>query len=197
MSDLSAYKQDISRCHEMVDADEMERLTLEWQKKGDEDARDRVFNALAPLAFKIAGNTDLPPGVERSDAVQEANLGILRALDQFEPGRGAKVSSYAALKVFNSIRNSIVRKSVNSREIQPSGAIGHCRSTHRGSDPVRCPVDPVSLEPEPALDPDDMRLVRDVIRVASKYKLTVRQLVDYLERVMDDLCEDIDLKLLY
>lgn len=62
--------------------------------KGDQTARTQVFNSLAKLAVFIAKTYTNDPDLLQ-DLIQEANYGILVAIDKYEPERGHRFSSYA------------------------------------------------------------------------------------------------------
>ena len=57
------------------------------------------------VAHRVA--TRLPPSVEMSDLVNAGVLGLLDALDKFDPGRGVKFKTYAELRVRGAILDSL------------------------------------------------------------------------------------------
>ena len=70
-------------------------LLVRYHIDGDLSAREELVHRLIPLARELALRyryTDEP--VE--DLMQVAMLGLLKAIDRFEPGRGTKFTSYAA-----------------------------------------------------------------------------------------------------
>lgn len=77
--------------------------------KGDQAAKTEVFNSLAKLAVFIAKTYTNDPDMLQ-DLIQEANLGILIAIDKYEPQRGHRFSSYARWWMKAQIMNAINEK---------------------------------------------------------------------------------------
>ena len=77
--------------------------------KGDQGAKTEVFNSLAKLAVFIAKTYTNDPDMLQ-DLIQEANLGILIAIDKYEPQRGHRFSSYARWWMKAQIMNAINEK---------------------------------------------------------------------------------------
>lgn len=65
-----------------------------WQQHGDRRARDEVFDRFLPLARRLAGRYS-NPHEPTEDLVQVASLGLLAAIDRFDPARGTHFSSFA------------------------------------------------------------------------------------------------------
>jgi RNA polymerase sigma factor (sigma-70 family) len=63
---------------------------------GDPQAREELIDRLLPLVNSIARGYRAA-GLERGDLVQEGCVGVLRALQRFDPSRGVPFSVYAAL----------------------------------------------------------------------------------------------------
>ncbi|WP_114966350.1 RNA polymerase factor sigma-32 [Alkalilacustris brevis] len=79
---------------EMLDAGTERDLALAWRDKGDEAALHRLVSAYARLAVSMAGRFR-SYGVPYEDLVQQANLGLMRAAEKFDPDNGARFSTYA------------------------------------------------------------------------------------------------------
>ncbi len=78
-------------------------LALRYHREGDLAAREELVERFMPLARDLALRyryTDEP--VE--DLVQVANLGLLKAIDRFEPGRGTKLTSYAVPTILGELK---------------------------------------------------------------------------------------------
>lgn len=73
------------------------RLWQEFKQGGNEDARCELIQRYAHLVSITAGRLfgPLPSGVERDDLVGAGVLGLVKAVDQFDPGRGIKFETYA------------------------------------------------------------------------------------------------------
>jgi RNA polymerase sigma-B factor len=86
------------------DARETERqLLVRYHEKGDLTAREELCERFLPLARDLALRytyTDEP----LEDLVQVASLGLIKAIDRFEPGRGTKFTSYAAPTILGELK---------------------------------------------------------------------------------------------
>ena len=86
------------------DARETERLLLvRYHQFGDLAAREELVERFLPLARDLALRytyTDEP----FDDLLQVASLGLIKAIDRFEPGRGTKFTSYAAPTILGELK---------------------------------------------------------------------------------------------
>src|SRR5215208_466977 len=86
------------------DSRETERLLLvRYHENGDIAAREELCERFLPLARDLALRytyTDEP----LDDLVQVASLGLIKAIDRFEPGRGTKFTSYAAPTILGELK---------------------------------------------------------------------------------------------
>jgi RNA polymerase sigma-B factor len=74
--------------------DEDRRLLIRYHRHGDHSARDQLVERLLPLAKRMARRyrrSDEP----LDDLVQVATLGLIKAIDRFDPARETAFSSYA------------------------------------------------------------------------------------------------------
>lgn len=73
----------------------VDRLLLQrWQRDRDQSARDELIRRLLPLARRMARRYRRPEE-PLEDLVQVAVLGLIKAIDRFDPGRATAFSSYA------------------------------------------------------------------------------------------------------
>src|SRR5437899_4644363 len=79
-------------------------------KKGDEKARVRMIKANLRLVVKIA-HEYAKFGLPLLDVINEGNIGLMKAVDRFDPTKGAKLSTYAALWIKQSIRRALSNQS--------------------------------------------------------------------------------------
>ena len=73
---------------------EEEIVLAEQMRGGDPEARQQLINANLLLVVRIACIA-LPKGGELMDLIQEGNIGLIRAVDKFDPTRGARFSTHA------------------------------------------------------------------------------------------------------
>ncbi len=91
---LTAYMHEIRR-YPLLSREEEHTLASEYVKTGDPKIARRLITANLRLVVKIAHE------YKRAyrnllDLVQEGNLGLLQAVQKYDPHRGVKLSSYAA-----------------------------------------------------------------------------------------------------
>jgi len=75
--------------------------------KGDVEARDRMVRANLRLVVNIArGYTGKGLGLQ--DLIEEGNLGLLRAVEGFDPSMGTRFSTYASYWIKQSIKRALI-----------------------------------------------------------------------------------------
>ncbi|MDD9828051.1 MAG: sigma-70 family RNA polymerase sigma factor [Deltaproteobacteria bacterium] len=92
-SALSHYLAELRR-YPPISREEEHALALRWQD-GDREAGRRLVLANLRLVVKIAGEYRRA-WTNTLDLIQEGNLGLLQAVQRFDPYRGTKLTSYAA-----------------------------------------------------------------------------------------------------
>ncbi len=75
-------------------------------KKGDQEARNQLIKANLRLVVRIAREYE-GYGLPLLDLINEGNLGLIRAVDKFDPTKGAKFSTYSSWWIKQSIRRSL------------------------------------------------------------------------------------------
>jgi RNA polymerase sigma-B factor len=92
------------RSTDRAQARETERqLLVRYHLEGDLAAREELVERFLPLARDLAlrySYTDEP----FDDLLQVASLGLIKAIDRFEPGRGTKFTSYAAPTILGELK---------------------------------------------------------------------------------------------
>jgi RNA polymerase sigma factor (sigma-70 family) len=69
-----------------------------WQNY-DSRARATIIEAYQPLVFHIYGKLALSLGEETVDVISEGTVGLIHAVDNYDPHRGVPFKSYAYLRV--------------------------------------------------------------------------------------------------
>ncbi len=83
-------------------------------KNGDAEARSIMIRANLRLVVKIAhdyANLGLP----LLDLISEGNIGLMKAVERFDPAKGGKLSTYAAWWIKQSIKRSLANQSKTIR----------------------------------------------------------------------------------
>jgi RNA polymerase sigma-32 factor len=103
----SSYLVDIRRFL-MLGQEQEYSLAKRWREHRDRDAANQLVTSHLRLAAKVAKNYR-GYGLPISDLVSEANLGLMQALDRFEPDKGFRFSTYAIWWIRASIQDYILR----------------------------------------------------------------------------------------
>ena len=83
-------------------------------QKGDEAARENMIKANLRLVVKIAREYE-DYGVPLLDLINEGNIGLMKAVERFDPTKGAKLSTYAAWWIKQAIRRALSNQSKTIR----------------------------------------------------------------------------------
>lgn len=83
-----------------------ERTLARRIQEGDSAARDHLVRANLRLVVYLA-RSFLAPGRSLPDLIAEGNLGLLRAVESFDPARGTRFSTYASHWIKQAMRRSI------------------------------------------------------------------------------------------
>jgi RNA polymerase primary sigma factor len=78
-------------------------------RAGDSTAREQMIKANLRLVVKIARDFD-HCGLPLLDLVSEGNIGLMKAVERFDSTKGAKMSTYAAFWIKQSIRRALANQ---------------------------------------------------------------------------------------
>ena len=90
---------------EQSEAKNTEELWKEYKLLGIRAARDALITRYAPLVKYVAGRVaiNLPRSVDEGDLVGYGTLGLIDAIERFDPGRGVKFETYAIARIRGSM----------------------------------------------------------------------------------------------
>ena len=92
-SPLETYLKEINETA-LLNADEEKQLAYRIEK-GDAEARDRMVRANLRLVVNIS-RSYTGKGLALQDLIEEGNLGLLRAVEGFDPTMNTRFSTYAS-----------------------------------------------------------------------------------------------------
>ena len=83
-------------------------------KRGDQAARQHMIKANLRLVVKIAHDYS-SYGLPLLDLISEGNIGLMKAVERFDPKKGGKLSTYAAWWIKQSIKRALANQSKTIR----------------------------------------------------------------------------------
>jgi len=111
--------------------DDTQTMWLEYRRTGDQKLRDRLVLTYAPLVKYVAGRlgSGLPAHVDEGDLVSYGLLGLMGAIERYDPERDVKFETYAIARIKGQIIDELramdwVPRSVRSRAREIERAIG-------------------------------------------------------------------------
>ena len=111
-SGLSAYMKEIGKTELLTVKEEIQLAAR--IKKGDKAARDHMISANLRLVVKIAHDYN-NFGLPLLDLISEGNIGLIKAVERFDPSKGGKLSTYAAWWIKQSIKRALANQSKTIR----------------------------------------------------------------------------------
>lgn len=116
-----------------MSAEEEQRLAQLWKNEGDGGARERLVTENLGLVVAIA-QTYRQCGVPLDELIAEGNLGLLHAVDGFDPDRGFRLSTYAAYWIRQGISRAFAASSprgqMNGRDRRDVAAVEQAVRVH-------------------------------------------------------------------
>src|ERR1051325_9370797 len=83
-------------------------------KKGDKKAREHMIKATLRLVVKIAHDYE-GLGLPLLDLISEGNIGLMKAVERFDPKKGGKLSTYGSWWIKQSIKRALANQSKTIR----------------------------------------------------------------------------------
>ena len=163
LDSINEYFKHLGQITRQMPREEMSAL---WKKikKGDKEAKNRMMEMNLRLVIPTAKRF-LRSGMELMDLIEEGNLGLLQAIEKFQPEKGYRFSTYAIYWIEQYIRKYIEEQS-GSIKI-PSHAWGNLKRWFKAWN---------SLREENGRDPS-------LSEMAAELDLTARQ----VKAIMDTL----------
>ena len=104
---LNAYMNDISR-YPLLSLEQEVELTYQ-ARRGNVAAKQTLINCNLRFVISIAKQY-VHQGISLEDLIMEGNLGLMTAIDKFDPMRGFKLSTYAVWWIRQAILNALSEK---------------------------------------------------------------------------------------
>src|SRR5438105_8488141 len=137
---IKIYLKEIGQVPLLTPAQEVE--LAKKIKRGDKEARSLMIRSNLRLVVKIAhdySNLGLP----LLDLISEGNIGLMKAVERFDPKKGGKLSTYAAWWIKQSIKRALANQSKTIRlpvhlvdKISKMKRAGHKLSERLGREPT-------------------------------------------------------------
>ncbi|MFP4661364.1 MAG: sigma-70 family RNA polymerase sigma factor [Halanaerobiales bacterium] len=107
---MEAYLNEIRKVN-ILSREEERELWYLYKKEGNTDSRQEIIKSYQPLVFKLVKqiNSDLDMMM---DLIQEGNIGLIDAVDSFDPERGTRFSTFALFHIRGRIFDYL-KKGVN------------------------------------------------------------------------------------
>jgi RNA polymerase sigma factor (sigma-70 family) len=106
-ANLAVYLREISRIRLLTREEEHDLARR--ARAGDEAAKQRLIEANLRLVVQVARRY-LNRGLPLSDLIEEGNIGLLRAVDKFEPERGLRFSTYAVWWIRQAVARALANQ---------------------------------------------------------------------------------------
>ncbi len=134
----------------MSPGDDLEQIWAEFRSTNEPGLRNRLVLQYAPLVKYVAGRlrTRMPDSVDPDDLVSDGVLGLMDAIERFEPARGLSFQTFAVPR----IRGAII-DGMRSMDFVPRSVRDKLRTVHRAH---------VTLEERLGRVPEDHEVAREV-----------------------------------
>lgn len=109
---ITLYMREIGRVKLLTRQEEIELAAR--IKQGDWEARDQMIKANLRLVVKIARGYE-GIGLPLLDLISEGNIGLMRAVERFDPNKGGKLSTYSAWWIRHAILLALANQSKITR----------------------------------------------------------------------------------
>jgi RNA polymerase primary sigma factor len=106
-SSVRLYMREIMKTELLTPAEEVKLAAR--IKKGDDKAREIMIKANLRLVVKLARDYS-NYGVPLPDLISEGNIGLMKAVEKFDPAKGGKLSTYAGWWIKQAIKRALANQ---------------------------------------------------------------------------------------
>ncbi|HEY0839452.1 MAG TPA: RNA polymerase sigma factor RpoH [Vulgatibacter sp.] len=104
---LAMYLSEINQ-YPLLTQDEEQALARKYRKENDEKAASRLVTANLRFVVKVSYEYR-SYGIKMADLIQEGNIGLMKAVQKFDPDKGIRLISYAVWWIRAYIQNYILK----------------------------------------------------------------------------------------
>lgn len=109
---MRLYLEQVKK-HPLLSPEE-ERILAERIAQGDEEARRKMIESNLRLVVNLAKKY-VGQGLSLMDLIEEGNIGLIKAVEKFDPAKGCRFSTYATLWIRQAMERAIVSQSKSVR----------------------------------------------------------------------------------
>lgn len=180
---MKLYMQNIGQYPLVTPQEEVE--LAKRIKAGDNEARAKLIRGNLRLVVKIAHDFK-GLGLPLLDLISEGNIGLMRAVEKFDPSKGAKLSSYAAWWIKQSMRRALSNQSKIIRiPVQSAGKITKIQAARTRL------MEKLGREPSDKEVADEVQLTERTVTGLRLGKITTISLHDPIQHGEDGEFRDI------
>lgn len=178
----------------MTPKEDLEQIWREFRETADPGLRNRLVLQYAPLVKYVAGRlrTRMPESVEQDDLVSDGVLGLMDAIERFEPNRGLSFQTFAVPR----IRGAII-DGMRSMDFVPRSVRDKLRTIARARVTLEERLGRIPEDVEVAVEAGiDVQQLRDLTRQATSNHANLDDfdLADELSSVADHRIEQTDMR---
>jgi RNA polymerase sporulation-specific sigma factor len=108
---LSEYLRELQHVALLTPSQEAE-LWRSYRREGVRHSRQRLIVSYQPLVFKVVMGLR-PPEAHVMDLIQEGAVGLIEAVERFDPDRGVRFSTFATYRIRGRVLNALGRARVD------------------------------------------------------------------------------------
>lgn len=104
----------------MLSEEVEQRLWQAYRQHGDREARSKLIEAYTPLVKYVSSRLApfVPPTIELEDLISYGAVGLIQAVDRFDPERGIKFSTFAVSRIRGAILDGLRKSDLLPRSLR-------------------------------------------------------------------------------